>query len=75
MGERRDMTREEARWVGRLRRTLQACPDTLQLMTTGDQLSVVCAEGARGDLHDGRASERGVVLARMPGPICHGVSG
>jgi hypothetical protein len=68
------LTREERLWVYRLKRCLEACPERLELMTAGDQLSVVDRVGAsKSELHSGFAHDDGIVLAEMPGPKCHGV--
>jgi hypothetical protein len=68
------LTREERLWVYRLKRCLEACPERLEFLTMGDQLNVVDRTGAsNSELHSGIAYDDGVVLANMPGPICHGV--
>jgi len=68
------LTREERLWVHRLKRCLKACPERLELMTSGDQLEVVDRDGAsKSELHSGIANKDGIVLAYMPGPKCHGV--
>lgn len=73
----RDLTDAEARWVARLRRTLAACPPTLELLTIGGyNLDVIDAAKAHLALHDGSAERVGALLdtVRSPVPI-HGVSG
>ena len=74
--ESRKMTKRESDWTCRLRRCLEACPDSLELLTSGDGLIVIDRRRASGvELCDGAADKDGVVLSRMPGkPICHGVS-
>ncbi|MFA5767088.1 MAG: hypothetical protein WC919_04145 [Candidatus Paceibacterota bacterium] len=68
------LTPEERKWVYRMKRCLEACPERLEFMTEGDQLSVVDRTGAsNSELHSGHAYDDGVVLASMPGPKCHGV--
>jgi hypothetical protein len=65
----------DRRWVSRLRRCLEACPERIDLLTQGDSLMVVDHDGARrSELSDGQAHADGVVLAYLPGPVCHGVS-
>lgn len=72
----RKLTPEETVWIRDMARVLRRCPDTLELRTIGDRLDVVDRALARsGDLHDGNADRRGAILASLPGPICHGVSG
>lgn len=69
------LTDDELRWVHRFKRCLSECPERLEFMTTGDQLYIVDGKGAReSELCDGQAFMDGIVLATMPGPICHGVS-
>lgn len=72
------LTSEERKWIARLQRTLEACPDRLQLVTIGDpDLSVVDRDGAAiSNLADGAAERDGIVLADISGkPVVHGVSG
>ena len=83
MTEPRALTPTEARWVARLRRTLAACPPTLELATIGDRcLSVWCRERAQAasaadiGLHDGGAASAGVEVADVVSAcLIHGVSG
>ena len=70
------LSRKEEAWINRLAKCLAACPPRLELLTAGDQLSVVDKDGARrSELSDGVANKDGVLLAYLRvGPICHGVS-
>ncbi len=69
------LTRKERDWIRRLAKCLDACPDRLELLTDGDCLKVVDKEGARrSELANGAATDDGVQVATLPGPICHGVS-
>lgn len=72
------LTDDEQKWIKRLQRTLDACPDRLELVTIGDaDLSIVDKDGAReSELADGAAGRDGIVLSVINGkPLVHGVSG
>ena len=76
--EPRSMTPQEIAWVRRLRRVMAAVPPGLELLTMGDrELDVIDKYRAHEDLHDGRASANGIVLATVSCAGCrvHGVSG
>jgi hypothetical protein len=69
------LTIEEQQWVRQLATCLENSPGRLEFLTAGDQLKIVDKIGAKNsDLCDGAAERDGIVLARLPGPICHGVS-
>ena len=71
------LTRVERRWIDDLQAVLARCPARLELVTIGDAtLEVIDRDHAGGDLHDGAAERRGIVLATVDGACrVHGVSG
>lgn len=71
------LTNPERRWIHDLQSVLARCPARLELVTIGDAvLEVIDRDHAGGDLHDGAASRRGIVLAMVEGTCrVHGVSG
>lgn len=73
----RALTKSELSWVRLLGSVMKACPDTLDLMTTGGDLVVLDRKLARsGPIHDGFSERRGADLAMIPGNcLVHGVSG
>lgn len=71
----RPLNEAELSWCHRLAAVLATCPERLELLTIGDA-HVDVIERNDGDLADGRAFSRGLVLASISAKCrIHGVSG
>lgn len=73
-----ELSATEKAWIRRLHKVLSEAPERIALLTIGDDdVSVIDGKAAKGcDLHDGKASSNGIVLASVGSKaIIHGVSG